>query len=1226
MEFRILGPMEVRDGTRRLDVPGGRARALLAMLVLHAGNAIPAERLVDELWGEQPPPSASTVVQLHVLKLRKLLEPDREDHGRPTLLITQGSGYRLAIEPGDVDAGRFKQLLDDAVGQPAELRSKLLADALGLWRGPALADFTYHPFAQSTIATLAELRLAALEARIEADLELGREQGLIAELDPLVAEHPFRERLRGLQMLALYRAGRQADALAAYRAARDLLMDELGVEPGPDLREMERAVLRQDPSLGRRPPALTSAGGWLPNERRMVTVVGIEIVPASEDPEDGLDADALAAAGARANAVATGVLHTYGARVEPVVGGLLVAFFGFPAAHEDDAVRAVRAAVEVCDRITEADEPVVRHAVRVVVETGEIVVSGSGGSLADMVSGPAVTSAFRLQQLVRNGDVVVGPRTLQLVRGAAVVVPVPGAGAAWRVIGMMDDARGRIRIDSAMVGRADELARIRTAFSSAVRSGQPRQCTVVGEAGIGKTRLAADFARSVEGEALVAWGRCASYGEGITFLPLREALLDAAGDRGWPALAELAPEDAAVVAAGLGLVEGTVNVPAVLRATVRLLDALAIAQPLVLVLDDLHWAEPTLLDLVDQLVGSGKGRLLVLCLGRPELLDQRPEWSDTLFLEPLAPDDVAALLRVRAPGIDDGAVTTIVDRASGNPLFAEQLLAAREEADLDGLPASLRALLAARLDRLGPGERDLLRVAAVIGNDCGRDALAALLPEEARTYVERHLSTLERRRLLMSGSDSLVRFGHVLIRLAAYRSMTRPDRAALHRRYAELLLDGSAQRPAEFDEVVGYHLEQAVISLRAIGAADESLAAQAAAHLSRAGERAVARVDETAAQNLLSRARAMMASGDARRAALTQNLAEVDLVLGRFSEAQRLLLELAQDAAAAGDEIAAQAARLEHARIQFIVGPDPVPLSSIEREAAEAQSLSAVRGDDGGLGRSIFLEGCIRLRQGRITEAERDLRTSRELADRAGSVRERLATRWVLAEALATGPVPVRRCLAEIEALSLPWMEHPGLLIHTGVLYSMDRRFDEGRELLDRAQRAVQEALHAPRLLMFVAAARAGAELLAGDLDAAEAAMRTWLDGARRTGEREKLPVAAARLSMLLDKTGRPDEAAELAALAIETKPAEGVEAHALSVAAAAGVAVSGDLDKALDLALEALRGAPAEMPNLRGDMHRIAADVYFARGDPASGEAALAEARRCYQAKGNLAAMAQLL
>ncbi|MGW9414728.1 BTAD domain-containing putative transcriptional regulator [Arthrobacter cupressi] len=1220
MEFRILGPMEVREGTRRLDVPGGRARALLAMLVLHAGDAVPSERLVDELWGEQPPPTANTVVQMHVLKLRKLLEPDREALGHPTLLVTQGSGYRLAISPGDVDAGRFKQLLDQAAGQPAEPRSRLLTEALALWRGPALADFAFHPFAQGTITALEELRLSALEARIEADLELGRNHGLVAELDLLVAEHPFRERLSGLLMLALYRAGRQADAIAAYRDARNRLVDELGVEPGPGLREIEAAVLRQDPSLGERSPTRVVTEGWLPRERRMVTVVGLEIVPASDDDAD---AEALAAAGTRANEVAVAVLRTHGARVEQVVGGLMVAFFGFPVAHEDDAVRAVRAAVEVCDRLATVDEPVVRHAARAVVETGDIVVSGSGGSLADMVSGPAVTSAFRLQRLVRDSDVVVGPRTLQLVRGAAVVVSVPGETAAWRVIGMMDDSRGRLRFDSTTVGRAEELVRIRTAFRAAGRAGVPGRFTVVGEAGVGKTRLAADFADSVDGEALVAWGRCASYGEGITFLPLREALLDAAGERGWPALAELVPEDAAVVAAGLGLAEGTETVPAMLRATVRLLEALSARQPLLLVLDDLHWAEPTLLDLVDQAVGSGKGRLFVLCLGRPELLDQRPEWTDALVLEPLPADDVAALLRGRAPGIDVEAVTAIVDRARGNPLFAEQLLAAHEEADLDALPDSLRALLAARLDRLGPGERDLLRVAAVAGDDCGRDALAALLPDGARAYIERHLSTLKARRLLTGGSNGVVRFGHVLIRLAAYRSMTHPDRAALHRRYAEWLLDGAHEQPPELDEIVGYHLEHAVLSLRAIGAGDESLAARAGAHLSRAGERAAARSDQTAARNLLSRARAMMAGDDSASGTLTQRLAEVDLVLGRFPEAQQLLLELAQRSAAAGNDVAARAALLEHARIQFIVGPDPVPLSSIGREAAEAESFFTAHNDDGGRCRAIFLQACVRVRQGRLTEAERAFRANIELADRAKSVREQMANRWLLAEALAAGPVPVRQCLPEIEAIALPGVEHPGLLIHAGWLHAMERRFDEGRELFDRAQRAVQETLHAPRLLMFVAAVRGTAELLAGNFPAAEAALRTQLDAARRTGERQNLPTSAARLSLLLHEMGRPEEAAELAALAAATAPAEGVEARALSAAASA--MASRDPDKALVLALEALRWAPAEMLNLRGDVHRTVAGVCFARGDRARGDAAVAEAARCYRAKGNLAAMAHL-
>jgi tetratricopeptide (TPR) repeat protein len=907
------------------------------------------------------------------------------------------------------------------------------------------------------------------------------------------------------------------------------------------------------------------------------------------------------------------------------VGGLLVAFFGFPISHEDDALRAVRAAVEVSGRIAELDEPIGPHAARVVVETGDIVVSGSGGSLADMVSGPAVTAAFRLQHIARIGDVIIGPKTLQLVRGAAVVLPVSNGAPAWRVIGMMQDSQARLRFDSAIVGRDKELASIGAAFRAAIKSAKPKRCIVAGEAGIGKTRLCASFADSVDGKALVAWGRCASYGEGVTFLPFREALLDAAGDGGWPSLAELAPEDSDVLAAGLGLAPGTETVPAVFRAATRLLEAIAARQPLVLVLDDLHWAEQTLLDLIDFVISSGRGRLLVLCLGRPELLEQRPEWSDALVLDPLPDDDVAAMLRGRNPAIDDDAIGTIVDRARGNPLFAEQLLAAQDEVGVDSLPTSLRALIAARLDRLGPGERDLLRVAAVVGDQCGREALAALLPDEVAPYLERHLSALERRRLLARGKDNLVVFAHPLIQLAAYRSMTHPDRAALHRRCAEWLLGGAPELPPELDEVVGYHLERAVLSLRAIGTDDVGLADRAVAHLSRAGASAVARSDQSAAQNLLSRARAMMAANDPARAPLAQSLAEVDLVLGRFAEAQQLLSEVAADASAAGDEAMAKAARLEHTRIQFIVGPDPVRFESIEREATEAESFFTGYGDDGGRARAVFLRGCVRQRQGRLSEAEQALRAALRLADRAGVVRERMASRWVLAEVLATGPVPAERCLSEIEALALPGIEHPGLLMQAGVLCAMDRRFEEGLELIERARRAVQEALHAPRLLAFVAAARGAAELLAGDFDAAEASLRSQLHFVRRRGERDALSACAARLSLLLYRTGRLEEASELAALAMANVPAESVEALALSRVASAMVMASQDPDAALDLALLVLQGVPHEMPNLRGDLYRILGGLYRARGDRERGDGALAQALQCYRAKGNLAAAAHV-
>ena len=259
MEFRILGSMEVLDGPRRARLPAGRGRAVLAMLVLHAGEVVPADRLIDELWGEHPPPTASTALQGLVSKLRKQL-------GQATL-ETVGGGYRLAAQPDDVDALLFAKLLERAHSAVRDERSRLLTQALKLWRGPALADFTYEPFAQRDIAALEELRLAAVEDRIDADLDLGR-TGLVAELEKLIPAHPFREKLHALLMLALYRDGRQAEALAAYRTARETLAEEMGIDLGPALRELHERILRQDPSLSV-PNVPAGLGTWIPGERHI---------------------------------------------------------------------------------------------------------------------------------------------------------------------------------------------------------------------------------------------------------------------------------------------------------------------------------------------------------------------------------------------------------------------------------------------------------------------------------------------------------------------------------------------------------------------------------------------------------------------------------------------------------------------------------------------------------------------------------------------------------------------------------------------------------------------------------------------------------------------------------------------------------------------------------------------------------------------------------------------
>jgi DNA-binding SARP family transcriptional activator/tetratricopeptide (TPR) repeat protein len=1249
MEFRILGSMEVLDGTRRVDLPAGRGRALLALLVLHAGEAVSAERLIDELWGEHPPATAHTVVQVHVSRLRKELEPSR-GRGRPSALLqTVGRGYRLAVGPDQVDADRFKGLLDRSRGAVPEVRSATLSEALGLWRGPPLADFTYEPFAQRAITALSELRLVAIEDRLEADLALGRAGELVAELGALTGAHPFRERLRGLLMVALYRAGRQADALQAYRDARAALVEGLGIEPGPALRDLQQAILRQDRSLELQPrPSAEVLGepvlrGWLPRERRTVTVVVVDLTPRLAEP--GMDPEARGGLVAHASAVASEVLRRHGARVEQHLGDLLVGFFGFPIAHEDDPVRAVRASIELGAAVQELNDDRattegVRYLSRIGIETGEVV-GGSSASLQGVVSGQVVTAAGGLQQASGDGEVIVGAATRRLVRGAVVLKPAPDSGGvpAWRVLDVVGGAPAVPRsLDWPMVGRQAELTRLRTTFRRTARTATPTRSTVVGEAGIGKSRLAKEFVESLGSKAKVITGRCPAYGEGITFLPLRQAVLEAAGPRGWPAITELlAAEDdgaqvAGEIAAAIGRTPMAGNVSALFAAVRRLFQTLAAERPLVVVLEDLHWAEPTFLDLVDDLADAGSGRVFVLCLARPELLERRPSWltPDTVFLEALSASEIVELLGDRAATVAPETLQRIVVTARGNPLFAEQLLAALDHATVDAIPASLRGLLTMRLDRLGPGERDVLRCAAVVGVEFNRDGLLALLPDEAHRFVGRHLDELERTQLIARVSQGVFRFLHVLIQLAAYQSMTRQDRARLHERFGDWLETECPDPPPELDELVGYHLEQAVQHQRATGAAGAAgaaLAVRAGERLGSAAEWALARFDQTAAENLMARARLLLPLDDPRRSVLTQRLAEVRLVLGRFSQAQEMLAELAQAAAAVGDPSSELAARLEHARVQFIIGPDPVSLAAIRRQAEQAAHLYAEAGDDSGRQRASFLLGCVRLRAGEVSRAEEAFRESLLLADRTGQLRERLATRWLLVMALAAGPTPVRTCIQECEVLSETLgSEHPGLLTEQAVLSAMQRQRQEARRLQQRARRSFLEEIRARRMLMFLTQSRAIVEHLAGNLVAAERELRTWLAFGREFHERDQIAQAAARLALLLRRLGRSGEVAELAFLSAETAPADGAQAQALSrTAMAAAASAAGEHQQAERLVREAVALVPDEMLHLRADVLVELADVMLVAGKQQGAVQANREAARLYVLKGDIASAEQI-
>ena len=406
MEYRVLGPLEVHNGQGPLPLAGAKQRALLALLLVHANHVLSRDQLIDELWGDEPPETAVQSLQVYVSRLRKLLPAET--------LLTRPPGYQLAIEPAELDLHRFERLLSEgrdalAEGDPRRAATAL-HDALGLWRGPALAEFAFEPFAQAEIGRLESLRLAAVEERIEADLALGRHADLIGELEALVAENPYRERLRGQLMLALYRSGRQAEALDAYRNARRALVDELGIEPSAALQRLEKSILVQDEDLD--PPAYRgpSARPPPPLERKLVTVLFADLAMANELDEDPERTETFLA---EVHREAEAEIEAAGGTVERGIAGALIATFGAAHAREEDhALRAVSAALATRKRLGDVFGETLW--VRMSVESGEVILGRPGS----FVTGTPVVAAARLVRSAGPNEIVVGERAATATAGA----------------------------------------------------------------------------------------------------------------------------------------------------------------------------------------------------------------------------------------------------------------------------------------------------------------------------------------------------------------------------------------------------------------------------------------------------------------------------------------------------------------------------------------------------------------------------------------------------------------------------------------------------------------------------------------------------------------------------------------------------------------------------------------------------------------------------------------
>ena len=1237
MEFRTLGGLEVWERGTPVPLRGAIQRSVLAYLLLHPNEAVPVSQVVDELWGVAPPPTATKMVQNAVSSLRKL-------DGFAEILVTRPGGYALELVREQVDAHRFERLVEQAraalAGGAPEDAVRHIEEASALWRGPPFADVPSASFAQLEIARLEELRMEATELGIEAGLALGRHNELTAELESLVNQHPLRETLRLQQMLALYRSGRQAEALAAYQAARRYLGDELGIDPSPALQRLERSILVQDPELEPAKAAVEVPAVAAHALRKTLTVLHVELARTS----GRLDPEALRRLTSQVEDRLARVIEDHGGTVSTAPGGAVLAVFGVPAVREDDPLRAMRAAIDARAAVEELNalleaEWGVRLTVRAGVGTGEAIVEPFDVG-ANAASGDVFGVAAQLAHAADAGDVLVSSPTWAMLRDGVRGEPARELDLAgerqqvWRLTSVEPDAAVFPRhLDAPIVGREWEVGQLRSAFDRATRTRTSYLVTVLGSAGIGKSRLAQELVDSLGENATVAFGRCVSHGAGVTFRPLAELVRDLAGGTSPNAIRALlagepdAEQIAERIAGAIGAAEPAGSAVELFWAVRKLFAALARERPLVVVLEDIHWAEPTLLDLLDHLVESTRDApVLLLCLARSELLDERPTWgggkvnSATILLEPLSPAECELVIgHAGGDELGEAVAARIAEAAEGNPLYIEQMVAlALEEGPRAGevaVPPTIQALLAARLDRLRPLERGVLERASVVGREFKRDALVELAPPEERNSVDDRLDTLVRRELIgaMPGG---YRFRHALIRDAAYDALPKAERAMLHAQVAGYLERTPEQ---EQDEIVGFHLEQSYRYRMELGDVDEELAARAAGLLADAGRRAYARDDVPAAVALLTRAVALHQPRDRMRLELLADLGEAVRESGDYVRAEAVLADAIESAEAAGERGREEYARLVQLRMRVQTDP-ALRAADLLAGGKRAIDFFVGLGDDHSLGKAWELVAWGRWIECRAAETEIALHRSLEHARRAGDSRTAAQSLHLLLGATLFGPVRVPDAIARCQGILEEGRQKrvtASALRALAALKAMAGEFREARALLHRFG-AIVDDLGLRVTAASAAETYAFVELLAGEPRAAERELRRGYQRLEEMGETSTSANLAALLAQALHAQGRDEEAVEVTDL---TPAADDVSAQVhLRAARAKVLARVGRVEEAEELGRDAVaRGRTTDFLVMRADALCDLADVLQHTGRAHEAMPLLDEALHLYDTKGNI-------
>jgi tetratricopeptide (TPR) repeat protein len=924
-----------------------------------------------------------------------------------------------------------------------------------------------------------------------------------------------------------------------------------------------------------------------------------------------------------------GIVEAHGGSVEKFIGDAVMAVFGVPVSHEDDALRACRAAVEMRDAF-----PELGISGRIGVNTGEVVT----GTEERLATGDAVNVAARLEQAAQPGEVLIGTETFGLVRATVEVgedrrlelkgkaEPAP----AYPLLAVTGELERRFA--TPMVGREHELARLRAVFGQAVHDRSCQLFTVLGSAGVGKSRLGAEFLAELEGQ--VVRGRCLSYGEGITYWPVVEILKQL----------ETLPEgdSARPLRSLLGETEAPASAEEIAWGFRKLLEQEAQAQPLVCVLDDLHWGEETLLDLVEHVADlSRDAPLLLLCMARPELLERRPSWgggkwnATSVLLEPL---DVAETERLLSElgDVPEGLHERIVQVAEGNPLFLEEMLALVHDsrgAELE-VPPTIQALLAARLDQLDPGERSVLERGSVEGRVFHRGAVAALADGDGN--IDRRLVALVRKELVrpdrgqLAGDDAY-RFRHLLIRDAAYEALPKAERATLHERFADWL-EEHGRDLVELDEILGYHLEQAHRYRVELGAAEQvghTLVRRAAERLLAAGGRAAGvRGDMLAAANLFERASALLPVDDARWLEVQLDLAEALIDTGALARASVVLHEATETARRVGDEGVEARALLAQAALTSQTDP----AHGMARLRAETERLIGVferLGDDRSLARAWRQLGKVRMWLGACEAGAEALSRALHFAERAGDHRERRETLVWLLLAYAFGPLPAEEGMLRADEIRFdpdggPQVEAMAL-IAVAALKAMQGRFDEARREM-AAGRSMCRDLGLAVDWAGSAMISGRAELLAGDVRVAERELREGYEALGQLGETGYLSTIAALLAKAVLAQGRLDEAMQLSEASERASAPDDLESQAKWRAVRAqALALQGVQDEAERLARESVAViAPTDFLSERGDAYSTLAEVLRIAGRPSEAAAALEEALPLYARKGDLVSAAR--